>query len=60
MPAQANIASKISITKDGEIKRFHDKNKSIQYHSTNPDLQMIINGKRQHKEGNYTIEKESK
>jgi hypothetical protein len=39
---------------------FHDKYKITQYLSTNPALQRIINGKFQHKEGNYTIEKERK
>jgi hypothetical protein len=31
--------------------------KFIQYLSTNPALQRIIDGKLQHKEGNYTLEK---
>jgi hypothetical protein len=55
MPAQATIASKTLSYIDGENKVFHDKNKLIQYLSTNPALQRIINGKLQHK-GNYTLE----
>jgi hypothetical protein len=38
---------------------FHDKTKFTQYLSTNPALQRITVGKHQHKEGNYTLEKES-
>jgi hypothetical protein len=38
------------------ILLVHDKNKFIQYLSTNPALQRIIDGKLQHKEGNYTLE----
>jgi hypothetical protein len=34
--------------------------KITKYFSTNPALQMIINGKLQHKKGNYTIEKARK
>jgi hypothetical protein len=41
---------KLSITIDGENKIFHDKTKFIQYLSTNPTLQRIIDGKHQHKE----------
>jgi hypothetical protein len=52
--------AKLSITIDGETKIFHDKNKFIQYLSTNPALQRIIDGKLQHKEGNYTLEKARK
>jgi hypothetical protein len=36
--------AKLSITIDEEHKIFHDKNKFIQYLSTNPALQRIING----------------
>jgi hypothetical protein len=43
-------------TVDGETKIIHDKNKFTQYLSTNPALQRIIEGKLQHKEGNYTQE----
>jgi hypothetical protein len=50
--------TKLSITVDGETKVFHNKTKFIQYLSTNPALQRIRNGKLQHKEGNYTLEKE--
>jgi hypothetical protein len=50
----------LSITIDGETKVFHDKTKFIQYPSTNPALQRIINGKCQHKEENYTLEKARK
>jgi hypothetical protein len=51
---------KLSITTDGETKIFHDKTKFAQYLSTNPALQKIIDGKLQHKEGNYTLEKARK
>jgi hypothetical protein len=36
--------AKLSITKDGENKIFHHKNKFTQYLSTNPASQMIIDG----------------
>jgi hypothetical protein len=52
--------AKLSITIDGENKIFHDKTKFTQYLSTNPALQRIIDGKHQHKEGNYTLEKARK
>ena len=52
--------AKLSITIDEETKIFHDKNKFTQYLSTNPALQRIIDGKGQHKEGNYTLEKARK
>jgi hypothetical protein len=52
--------AKLSITIDGETKIFHDKNKITQYLSINPALQRITNGKRQHKERNYTLEKARK
>jgi hypothetical protein len=52
--------TKLSITIDGERKVSHDKTKSTQYFSTNPDLPKIINGKHQHKDGNYTLEKARK
>jgi hypothetical protein len=45
---------------DGETKIFHDKTKFTQCLSTNPVLQRIIDGKPQHKEGNYTLEKAKK
>jgi hypothetical protein len=51
--------TKLSITIDGE-KIFHDKTKFAQYLSTNPALQRIIDGKLQHKERNYTLEKARK
>jgi hypothetical protein len=51
---------KLSITTDEETKIFHDKTKFTQYLSTNPALQRIIDGKRQHKEGNYTPQKGKK
>jgi hypothetical protein len=50
--------AKLSITIDGETKVFHDKTKFIQYLSTNPALQRIIDGKLQHKEGNYALQKQ--
>jgi hypothetical protein len=49
--------AKLSITIDGETKIFHNKTKFTQYMSINPALQRIIDGKLQHKEGNYTLEK---
>jgi hypothetical protein len=49
--------AKLSITINGETKVFHDKTKFTQYLSMNPTLQRIIKGKRQHKEGNNTLEK---
>ena len=52
--------AKLSITTDGETKIFYDKTKFIQYLSTNPALQRILDGKCQHKEGNYTLEKSRK
>jgi hypothetical protein len=52
--------TKFSITIDGETKVFHDKTKFTQYLSTNPVLQMIIKGKLQQKEGNYTLQKARK
>jgi uncharacterized coiled-coil protein SlyX len=48
--------TKLSITIDGENKVFHDKTKFTQYLSINPALQRIIDGKHQHKEGNYILE----
>jgi hypothetical protein len=51
---------KLSITIDGETKIFHDKTKCTQYLSTNQALQRIIDGKYQHKEGNYAPEKARK
>ena len=52
--------AKLSITIGEENKIFHDKTKFKQYLSTNPALQRIIDGKHQHKEGNYTLEKARK
>jgi hypothetical protein len=52
--------AKLSITIDGETKVFHDKTKFTQYLSKNPALQRIIKGKRQQKDGNYTLEKQRK
>jgi hypothetical protein len=52
--------AKLSITIDNENKIFHDKTKYTQYPSTNLALQRIIDGKRQHKEGNYSLEKARK
>jgi hypothetical protein len=37
--------AKLSITIDGETKIFHDKTKFIQYLSTNPALQRIVDRK---------------
>jgi hypothetical protein len=49
--------TKLSITRDGENKIFHDKVKLTQYLSTDSALQRMIDGKYQHKEGNYTLGK---
>jgi hypothetical protein len=49
--------AKLSITIDGENKIFHDKTKFTQYLSTHSTLQRIIDGKHQHKEGKYMVEK---
>ena len=38
--------AKLSITKDGETKKFHDKTKFTQYLSTNPAPQRIIDFRR--------------
>jgi hypothetical protein len=53
-------STKLSIKVDGETKIFHDKTKFTYYLSTNPTLQRIIDGKHQHKEGNYSLEKATK
>jgi hypothetical protein len=53
-------AVKFSITTDRETKIFHDKTKLTQYFSINQALQRIINGKNQHKKGNYALEKARK
>jgi hypothetical protein len=52
--------AKLSVTIDRETKIFHDKTKFTQYLSTNPVLQRILDGKHQHKVGNYTLEKARK
>jgi hypothetical protein len=52
--------AKLSITIEGENNEFHDKTKSTQYLSTNPNLQRIIKGKQQHNDGNCTLEKARK
>ena len=46
--------AKLSITIDGETKVFNHKIKFKHYPSTNLTLQRIIEGKVQHKKGNYT------
>ena len=51
---------KLAITTDRENVIFHDKTRYTQCLSTNPVLQRIINGKHQHKEGDYTLEKARK
>jgi hypothetical protein len=50
----------LSIIIDRETKTFHNKTTFIQYLSTNPALQKIIDRKHQHKEGNYILEKARK
>ena len=52
--------AKLSITIDRENKIFQCKSKFTQHLSRNPALQRIIDGKHQHKEGNYTLEKARK
>jgi hypothetical protein len=53
--------AKLSITIDRENKVIHEKNQIKHYYLfTNPALQRIIDGKHQHKEGNYTLEKAKK
>jgi hypothetical protein len=52
--------AKLSITIDGETKIIHEKTKFTQYIFINPALQRIIDGKLQHKKGNYTLEKARK
>jgi hypothetical protein len=52
--------AKFLITIDAKTKIFHDKTKFSQSLSTNSALQIIIDGKGQHKEGNYTLEKARK
>ena len=51
----ATIPSK-TLNIDGENKIFHDKTNFTQYLSMNPALQRIIQGKLQHKKGNYDLE----
>jgi hypothetical protein len=41
--------AKLSITRDGETKVFHDKTKFTHYLSTNPTLQRIITEKKKTK-----------
>jgi hypothetical protein len=60
MPPRLPYPAKLSITIDGETKIFYDKTKFKQYLSTNLALQRILDGKLQHKEGNYTLEKARK
>ena len=59
MPAQA-MKTKLSIIIDGKTKIFHNKTKFTQYISIEPAVQRIIDGKHQHKEGNYSLEKARK
>jgi hypothetical protein len=56
-PPRLLYPATLSITIDGETKIFDDKTKFTQYLSTNLSLQKIIDGKREQKEGNYTLEK---
>jgi hypothetical protein len=60
MPTQTKYPAKLSITIDGETKVFQDKTKFTQYLSTNPTIQRIINGKLQHEEGTYPVDKAKK
>jgi hypothetical protein len=52
--------TKLSITIDIETNTLHDQTKYIQYLSTNPAIQRIVDGKHQHKEGDYTLKKARK
>jgi hypothetical protein len=52
--------AKLSITIDGETEVFYGKTKFRKHLSTNPAIQMIIKGKHQHKDRNYTLEKTRK
>jgi hypothetical protein len=52
--------AKLSITIDEETKIFPWQTKFTQNLSTNPATQRIIDGKRQHKEENYTLGKARK
>jgi hypothetical protein len=52
--------AKLLITVDGQTKTFHDKTKFTQYLSMNPPIKMIIKGKLQHREENYSLEKARK
>jgi hypothetical protein len=52
--------AKLSNTIGRKTKIFHDKTKFTQYLSTNPALQRVIDGKHQHKEGNYTLKEAGK
>jgi hypothetical protein len=60
MPAQATIPSKTLNYHRWRNKIFHDKTKFTQYLSTNLAPQRIIDGKLEHREGNYTLEKTRK
>jgi hypothetical protein len=60
LPRLLYPAAKLSTTIDRENKIFHDKTTFTQYLPTNPALQRITDGKLQHKEGNYTLEKARK
>jgi hypothetical protein len=52
--------TKLSITIHGKTKLYYAKTKFTQYLSTKMGLQRITDGKLQHKEGNYTLEKTRK
>jgi hypothetical protein len=60
MPTQATMRAKLLITIEEETKIFHDTTKFAPYLSKNPVPLRIINGKRHHKEENYTLEKARK
>jgi hypothetical protein len=49
--------TKLSINIDGKTKLFWEKTKFKQYLGTNPNLQRVLEGKFQQKEGSYTKEK---
>jgi hypothetical protein len=60
MPAQAIILSKTLNYQRWRNQSIPRQNQFIQYLSMNPALQMIIKGKLQYKEGNYTLVKARK
>jgi hypothetical protein len=56
MPAQATMPNKTQFPQTEQPR--YSMTKTINYLSTNLALQRIIDGKLQHKEGNYTLKKQ--